>query len=134
MFLTRECDYGLRAIRALAGGGKMTVEEICGAELVPQQYAYKILKKLERAGLVQSIRGREGGYILIKSLSAFTIYDVVGAVDDNLYVNECLREKSACPHKKGEERLCAVHREFERIQGVLISEMRRKTLLEVVSE
>ena len=50
MIMTRESDYAVRILRALAGGEKMTVGRICEAEFVPVQFAYKILKKLAKCG------------------------------------------------------------------------------------
>ena len=133
MFLTKECDYGIRVIRALANYQKKTVEEISDAEHIPHQYAYKILKKLERVGFVQSLRGRDGGYQLAKPLYTFTLYDVVSAVDENLFLFECLRGSKLCP-LNNLEKPCAVHLEFERIQELLVSEMRSKTMDEVLSD
>ena len=133
MFLTKECDYGLRTIRALAGGEKFTAEEICAGEYIPRQYAYKILNKLEHAGFVRSYRGRDGGYQLARPLNSFTIYDVVCTIDENLFVTECLRENHSCPHRK-DGKVCAVHQELERIQKVLTDEMKRKTMMDVVSD
>jgi len=133
MFLTKECDYGLRIIRALASGEKTTAEEICAAESIPGQFAYKILKKLERAGFLQSSRGRDGGYWLIKPLNAFTIYDIVSSIDENLFINECLRDDRPCVRNHPEEP-CAVHRELDRIQTVLVDELCKKSIIEVVTE
>ena len=60
MMITRESDYGVRIIRALKDGGLMTIGQICERECIPKQFAYKILKKLELAGLVQIKRGFGG--------------------------------------------------------------------------
>jgi len=124
MLLTRESDYGIRIIRSLATDEKMTVKEICDAEHIPNQYAYKILKKMEHAGFVQSLRGRDGGYRLAKSLNAYTLYDVVIALDEKFTVFECLRDDSLCLFKDPEHP-CSVHKEFERLQNMLVDEMRR---------
>ena len=40
MIMTRESDYAVRILRALAGGEKLHVGRICEAELVPEQFAY----------------------------------------------------------------------------------------------
>jgi len=133
MFLTKECDYSLRIIRALAGGEKTTAEEICAAENIPGQFAYKILKKLERAGFLQSSRGRDGGYWLVRPLNSFTIYDVVSSVDELLYINECLRDDRPCIRNRSEVP-CSVHRELDRIQNVLVDELSGKTILDIVSD
>jgi len=131
MLLTKECDYGVRIIRALAAGKKLNVEAICGTEHIPEQFAYKILKKLIRAGFVESLRGRDGGYRLKKALRSFTLYDVVTAIDNNLVIFECLREDKTCPFKKNGSP-CAVHCEFERLQKLLTKEMRLKTMHDVL--
>jgi len=130
MFLTKECDYGLRIVRALSGGEKSTAEQICAAENIPGQFAYKILKKLERAEYLRSSRGRDGGYWLTKSIDSISIYDIVTAIDKNLFINECLRKGHRCI-KDTEDDPCYIHIELGRIQGILVNELRQKTISEI---
>jgi len=132
MLLTRECDYGLRIIRALSTGEKATAEEICTAEKIPGQFAYKILKKLERAGFLQSSRGRDGGYWLVRQLDSVSIYDIVSSIDENLFINECLRNDRPCVRNDPDD-CCAVHKELDRIQSILVDELSRRPITEVVS-
>ncbi|MCL2837925.1 MAG: Rrf2 family transcriptional regulator [Oscillospiraceae bacterium] len=132
MYLTKECDYGIRVIRALATGNKKTVKEICGSELIPKQFGYKILKKLEHAGFLRSIRGCDGGYQLIKPPDTFTIFDIVSAVDQSLFITDCLRKDNDC-NFKSRAQVCAVHLEFERIQKELSTELKRYTIAELMS-
>jgi len=132
MFLTKECDYGLRIIRALADGKKSTAEEICDSENIPGQFAYKILKKLERAEYLRSSRGRDGGYWLVKPVSDITIYDVVSAIDKNLYINECLRSDRRCTRNPA-DKPCGVHLELKRVQQILVDELHRRPISEVVA-
>jgi len=132
MFLTRECDYGIRIVRALSDGRKKTAEEICEAECIPGQFAYKILKKMERGGFLQSSRGRDGGYWLIKTLDEITIHDIVSAIDDYLFLNECLREDRPCSRNLLNSP-CAVHIELERVQQILEGELKLKTIQEIVT-
>jgi len=127
MLLTKESDYGIRTIRALAADEKKTVRVICETEHIPNQYAYKILKKLEHAGFVHSVRGRDGGYCLSKPLNTYTLYDVVVALDENFAIFECLREDSECVFKDPEH-TCTVHLEFIRLQQMLVDEMRKLTM------
>ena len=134
MLLTKECDYGTRIIRALADGTKKTMAEICDKERIPSQYAYKIIKKLESAKLLGIQRGRVGGYTLSKPLDAVTLYDVYKAVDDNMFVSECLRDDRQCPFKGSGTKGCTVHMELARIQNMLICELQKKTMLELLSE
>ena len=132
MFLTKECDYGIRVIRALADGAKKTVESIAKDELIPQKYAYKIVKKLERIGLVQSIRGRSGGYLLTKSLEDVTLLDIIMAVDSGRYIKECLQTDNDCIFKDHPQRPCGIHLELVRLQSVVITELSSKPMTEVL--
>ena len=131
IFLTKECDYGIRMIRSLAKGEKKTVQGIVETEKIPLQYAYKILKKLEKGGFVSSIRGRDGGYVLKKALSSYSLYDVATSIENNLFVFECLHKKDACIFREAEQP-CRIHCEFERIQKVLIDELTSKSMAEVL--
>jgi len=131
MFLTKECDYGLRIIRALSSGERATAEEICAAETVPLQFAYKILRKLERAGWLMSSRGKDGGYWLVKSLDTMSIYDVVSAIDEKLFINECLRGDRPCVRNVA-NRPCVMHKELERVQETLIKELKRNKLSKIL--
>ena len=134
MFLTKECDYAMRVIRALADGTKKTVETISTEEQIPKKYAYKIIKKMERESFVKSVRGRAGGYSLLKPLNTFTVLDVLMAVDSNRYVNECLREDSDCPFKQDNKKPCAFHTEFENLQKVIMKELRAKSLAKILKK
>lgn len=130
MLLTKECDYGLRIIRALGDGEKKTVKVICEQEHVPYKYAYKILKKLQKAGLVKNKLGPKGGYLRAKALDQFSIYDVVSAVDERLFLSECLRGDSECL-RNTTGHPCKVHGELSRLQAILIAEMKTKSIEEI---
>ena len=132
MFLTKECDYGVRVIRALSDGSKKTVDIIASEQHIPKKYAYKIVKKLERGGYVCSIRGRGGGYRLHKPLNTFTLVDVVVAIDPTRYVNDCLREESSCVFKHNTDEKCLVHIELARLQDLVISSLNAKTMDQVL--
>jgi len=128
MLLTKECDYGIRIIRALSDGSKKTVDVIASEEQVPPKYAYKIIKKLADSGFVCSTRGRIGGYHLQKPLDTFTILDIIQSIDTSRYVNECLRADSVCPFKDSSEKECSVHKELTRLQALIVSELSIKTM------
>ena len=63
MLITRETDYALRILRTLQNEKQLTAAEIAKEEQIPQQFAYKILKKLKTGHLVNIYRGITGGYV-----------------------------------------------------------------------
>lgn len=127
MFLTRECDYAIRVVRDLSNQEMKPVKTICEREQIPHPFAYKILKKLEHAGIVNSFRGAVGGYQLAKEPKNITLFDIVNAVDENLFLNECLQEGYVCTRYINEES-CIVHRELSRIQKLLEKSLCERTL------
>ena len=52
MLFTRESDYAIRVVRALKDGEKKSIRQICAVEEIPEAFCYKIVKKLEHAGVV----------------------------------------------------------------------------------
>ena len=127
MFLTKECDYAIRVVRSLEDSDKKTVRMISEYERIPYSFAYKILKKLERAGIVRAHRGALGGYRLVKKTDDITLYQIVSVIEENLFLNECLQPGNVCPHNSNGN-YCGVHKELERIQGILIDALKEKTI------
>jgi len=127
MLLTKECDYAIRVVRSLADLEKKSVKTICEHEQIPQFFAYKILKKLEHAGIVHSHRGTYGGYQLAKKLDDITLYKIVSVIEENWFLNECLQPGYTCPQNTNGNN-CGVHQELERIQGLLVNALKEKSL------
>ena len=127
MFLTRECDYAVRVVRSLADDEKKPVNMICEEEHVPVYFAYKILKKLEKAKIVKATRGAIGGYQLAQKLNKITLLDIVAAVDSELLINACLKEGFDCP-RNTDDHCCKVHVELCEIQDRLVAMLQEKTM------
>ena len=129
MLITRRSDYAMRICRVLHDGKVHNVREICQAEEIPKAFAYKILRELEMAGLVKSERGNQGGYFLNRPLSELTLYDVVNITEDDLAILHCMKEEC---NRNPDSMPCKVHQEIERIQNILIDELKKKTIEEIL--
>jgi Rrf2 family protein len=67
MKITAQEEYGLRCLLRLAqadDGQSLTLPEVAAAEGLSVPYAAKLLSVLRQAGLIESVRGRSGGYRL----------------------------------------------------------------------
>jgi Rrf2 family protein len=134
MLVTREADYAIRLLRGLADGKIHPVKKLCETEQIPWKFAYKILKKLKDAELVESISGARGGCRLIADLDYVTLLDVITAIEDNLYLNECLRPGHECAWVSAKEKPCSVCLELGNIQRKLSSELEQHTLSDLIYE
>lgn len=133
MLLTRECDYAFRIIRALAGGEIVNVQDISEREEITVSIAYKLARKLEKAGYIRSYRGSNGGYALNTDLGKLTLYDICLAVEKQIFVCNCADENFVCTRNK-EEHPCKVHIEICRIQKLVVQELKAKSILEIMSQ
>ena len=61
-----------------------------------ENHLSKVLQRLTRAGLVKSIRGPKGGYILGKQPEKVTLLEVYEAIEGKFISNNCLFEKEIC--------------------------------------
>lgn len=128
LLITRETDYALRVLRAMSGGEQVTTGDICQRELLPQQFVYKILKKLERAGLVQITRGVGGGCRLVADLKKVSLYDLTEIMQAEKMISACMQPGFHCAWQQKCSSPCTVHQQLLRIQGVLDAELRAISL------
>ena len=87
MRVSARADYAIRAALELAaaeGAGPVKREAIAEAQHIPVSFLENILLDLEKAGIVQSLRGQEGGYWLARSAGDVPVADVIRAVDGPL--------------------------------------------------
>lgn len=76
--------YGLTAILVLAKeneGKLLQIKEIASKGDIPQNYLEQILVVLKKSGLVQSIRGANGGYKLAKDTNTMTVFEVLNSLE-----------------------------------------------------
>ena len=133
MLLTRETDYALRILRGLLDGDLHTVGQIAQDELLPQSFAYKILKKLDKAGLIKIVRGTAGGCRLALDLSAVSLYDLMIAMGEHSSLSSCMDPEYPCVWRSCHGG-CTVHGKLREIQEKLDAELRSHSLLELLTE
>lgn len=83
MKITAQEEYGLRCLLQLArapSGQVVTVKEIALKESLSSAYVEKLLRLLARTGLVHSLRGIKGGYVLNRPASHIMLGEVVRAL------------------------------------------------------
>jgi Rrf2 family protein len=93
--LSRKSKYGLRALLVLAhedGSGPMLVSALAAREAIPKKFLEAILLELKRSGLVQSRRGKGGGYSLRRSPAEITFGDVIRVLEGPLALVPCVSQ------------------------------------------
>ncbi len=99
MKLSTRCRYGSRALIEIARnyGQKPTKrKEICRIQGLSNSYIENILISLKSAGIVDTIRGARGGYVLVRPPSQITLLDVTRALEGSQAPVECLDNPVLC--------------------------------------
>lgn len=99
MRLSTRSRYGIRALTALAAhelpDGRCA-RELADEEDLSKKYLESILAQLRTAGIVRSVRGAHGGYVLAKDPKELTVADIVRILEGSLAFVECVEDPSYC--------------------------------------
>ena len=101
MKLSTKGKYGVRAVFEIArhyGKGPISIKEIAERQGISFSYLEQILHKLGKAGLIESVRGPAGGYLLARKPSDLTIGDIVRVLEGPIALSHCLEpgESAGC--------------------------------------
>lgn len=95
MKLSTKGRYGLKAMFDLAiyyGEGPITLKSIAERQLISDHYLEQLIAGLRKAGLVKSVRGAQGGYMLSDSPSKITVGDIIRVLEGPLGPSDCVLE------------------------------------------
>jgi Rrf2 family transcriptional regulator, cysteine metabolism repressor len=84
MRLSTKGEYGLVAIVDLAlhsNQGPVQSFQVAERQHIPKQYLDQLMLSLKKAGLVESSRGRQGGYVLARPASSISALEIVAALE-----------------------------------------------------
>lgn len=99
MKLSTKVRYGTRAMLDLAlhyKNSPVLLKDVARRQEVSLKYLDRIFSSLKAAGLVKSLRGAKGGYILNNSPSKVTVNQIVEALEGPLELVECVNNKNFC--------------------------------------
>jgi Rrf2 family protein len=91
--LSQKAKYALRALLSLAEaprGETVLISQIAAKHRIPKKFLEQILLDLKNHGLVQSRRGRSGGYALLKAASEISFGQVLRIIDGPLAPLPCV--------------------------------------------
>ena len=105
MRLSTKGRYGARAMLDLAlnsGKGPVLLRDIAKRQEVSEKYLEHSITTLRKAGLVRSIRGARGGYVLAKSPSQIRLSEIMEVLEGSMAPVECVDDPQVC----GRAQLC----------------------------
>lgn len=92
MKISTKGRYGLRALIDLAKFSEIepvSINSIATRQGISERYLEQLMTLLKKAGLIKSIRGAGGGYVLAKDIKEISVGDVLRALEGSLEPVEC---------------------------------------------
>ncbi|KAB1908283.1 MULTISPECIES: Rrf2 family transcriptional regulator [unclassified Micromonospora] len=116
MKLNRSTDMALRiAMLTAASPARTTVDELATQLALPRSHVAKVVQRLQRLGVLVTIRGRSGGVAFAEPAGELTVGHVVRAFEGDDEVVNC--EQPACPLVAG----CRLRGELRRAQAAFLA-------------
>jgi FeS assembly SUF system regulator len=126
--ISRLTDYATLILASLGDGGLSSAAEISVRTRIGLPTVSKLLKQLQHAGLVRSVRGAHGGYQLARAAGLISAAEIIDAVEGPVALTECAGGAGNC----GIEATCLVGHGWQRISRAIRRALADVTLDELV--
>lgn len=128
--LTKKADYGLIAMRHLAGNahlGACSAKDLAELYSIPQEALAKILQRLKSAKLLRSQQGTNGGYVLARDARDISALEVIRAIEGPLFITSCSTSRGEC----GQSVRCTVRAPLQKVNRTIEEVLAKLTVWEL---
>jgi len=135
--LSQKARYALHALIVLAEhGGRepMMIADIAEQAGVPRKFLEQILLGLKKRGIVQSLRGRAGGYLLGRPAKDISFADIIRETDGPLALSPCVSVTAyhKCPDCQ-DEATCAIRKVLLAARDATADVLESRTLAQAIA-
>lgn len=128
MMISKTCAYAIRAMVFIAKNGnenkKLGIKEIATGISSPEAFIAKILQKLSKKGLIESIKGPHGGFFFDGNLRKVSMADIVSTIDGEDLFIRCGLGLKEC----SEANPCPIHYKYKYIRQEVVKMMETETM------
>ena len=132
MKLSTKGRYGVKAMVDLAihyGNCPVSIKAISERQIISEYYLEQLFSPLRKAGLIKSVRGARGGYVLNREPKDITVADVMNVLEGPVEIAECI-ESTECDNVD----FCATRLLWEKIKNSIDEVMENITLQDIVDD
>ena len=123
--LSRRTDLAVRAIRSLAGSGRIKRPELAAQAETTPDFLARVVAPLVKAGWVRSEVGRAGGYELAVDPATLSMLDVIVAVEGSPDDGRCVLRGGPC----GTQEVCSLHDAWTHARQALMEQLGRTPVM-----
>ena len=99
MKLSTRGRYGVRIMLELAlhfGEGPVLLKDIAERQAISEKYLWQLINPLKSMGLIKSIRGARGGYVLARDPAEINLREILRILEGSLCLVDCVDDPAAC--------------------------------------
>ena len=132
---SKACEYGIRSMVFIsmksAKGERVNITDVANAIDSPNAFTAKVLQKLVKNNVVDSIKGPYGGFhISNETMERVKLSDVVAAIDGDAVYKDCGLGLKECNELKP----CPLHDRFKEVRGELKAMLEETTLKDLAEQ
>lgn len=130
VIFSRACEYAIRGLVEMARDTERhtwRVHELAKMTNTPAPFLAKTFQALIKAEILNSQKGRKGGFFFAKEPDTISLLEVVEAIDGNEITRACALGFPSCTS----ENPCAIHTNWEPVRNKLLDLLANKTILEL---
>ena len=131
MMISTKGRYALRVMLDLAGhreNGYIPLAEIAARQKISEKYLESILSVLSKAGMLDALRGKGGGYRLAKAPADYSVYDILCLTEGTLAPVTCMKDGESC-ERAGQ---CPTRPMWEGLDRVITEYLSRWTVADLL--
>nr|MDD3720700.1 Rrf2 family transcriptional regulator [Candidatus Gracilibacteria bacterium] len=96
--LSNSGSYALKSVLYIANNSPnlIKIKNISLSQDISESLLRRIISDLEKSGILETIRGRDGGVKIAKDIDKISVYDVLNAVGEELGIRDCTKGIKCC--------------------------------------
>ncbi len=130
MKISTKARYGIRALIDVAIHGAenpVSLGEIAEREAISEKYLEHLFRQLKTSGIVRSVKGSRGGYLLTRSADKITAYEIIAALEGSLTPVDCVDDSGLCDRVSD----CVTRELWTELKLVIENYLKSKTLADL---
>ena len=130
--IAKDVDYAVRALLYLAQnkGDKVTISELARNLGISRPFLRKILQNLAKTGILDSNKGKGGGFVLKQAPKDILLSDLVNALHGEINIIDCEIKGKVCSNKK----ICGLRKRVKSIESNIVKQLRGVTIASLVKK
>jgi Rrf2 family protein len=133
--LSKRSQYALKALSYLTekyGQGPVLISEIARKKKIPLKFLENILLELKTIGILESKKGKGGGYFLKKNPAKIRVADIIRQVNGPIAMLPCVSLYFYERCKNCDEKSCALHDLMIEVRDATLNILEKRTLVDLV--